>query len=80
MEHFGALCGDFSYVCVTAYCCFALIRRAYTLQVIHLDGYTLEEKLHIATEHLLPRQLQRHGLDDGRLEIGSAVIQVPAGA
>ncbi len=46
------------------------------MQVIHLDGYTLEEKLHIATDHLLPRQLQRHGLDDGRLEIESAVIQV----
>src|SRR6185369_13436709 len=32
------------------------------LEVIRLDGYTEEEKVVIARDHLLPRQLERNGL------------------
>ena len=33
------------------------------MEVIHLDGYTEDEKVAIATDHLLARQLDRNGLD-----------------
>ncbi len=32
------------------------------MEVIHLAGYTEEEKIEIAERHLLPRQLENHGL------------------
>jgi ATP-dependent Lon protease len=32
------------------------------MEVIHLHSYTLEEKLGIARQHLLPRQIERNGL------------------
>ena len=32
------------------------------LEVIHLAGYTEEEKIEIAERHLIPRQLENHGL------------------
>ena len=32
------------------------------LEVVELSGYTLEEKLEIAKRHLLPKELERHGL------------------
>jgi len=32
------------------------------LEVIHLAGYTEEEKIQIAERHLIPRQLENHGL------------------
>ncbi len=31
-------------------------------EVIELSSYTQEEKIHIAKEHLIPKQLQKHGL------------------
>jgi ATP-dependent Lon protease len=34
------------------------------LEVIHLAGYTEEEKIQIAERHLVPRQLDNHGLKD----------------
>src|SRR3989442_15819360 len=33
------------------------------MELIALDGYTEEEKVIIARDHLLPRQLERAGLD-----------------
>src|SRR3712207_3234695 len=35
------------------------------LDVIHLSGYTEQEKLGIAKRHLVPKQLSRHGLGNG---------------
>ena len=34
------------------------------MEILHLQGYTEEEKIQIATRHLIPRQLENHGLDD----------------
>ncbi|MDE2970812.1 MAG: endopeptidase La [Acidobacteriota bacterium] len=34
------------------------------MEILHLQGYTEEEKIQIATRHLIPRQLENHGLDN----------------
>ena len=39
------------------------------MEIIPITGYTEEEKLGIAARHLVPRQLEQHGLDAGELEI-----------
>jgi ATP-dependent Lon protease len=46
------------------------------MEIIPLTGYTLEEKLHIARQYLLPRQLQEHGLSAERVEVTDAAIRV----
>jgi ATP-dependent Lon protease len=45
------------------------------MEIIRLPGYTEDEKLHIATGYLVPRQLKQHGLEDGRLVIGDEVLR-----
>ena len=39
------------------------------MEVIALPGYTEEEKIHIATKYLVPRQLAEHGLKKEQLRI-----------
>lgn len=39
------------------------------MEVIELPGYTPEEKLHIAMQHLIPRVLDQHGLSSEFLQI-----------
>lgn len=39
------------------------------MEVIELPGYTPEEKLKIAMQHLLPRVLDQHGLSFDSLQI-----------
>jgi ATP-dependent Lon protease len=39
------------------------------LEVIELPSYTLEEKVHIARRHLLPRQLTEHGVKPKLLKV-----------
>lgn len=34
------------------------------MEIIHVPGYTHEEKKHIARFHLIPKQLKEHGLSD----------------
>ncbi|HEX7186529.1 MAG TPA: endopeptidase La [Thermoanaerobaculia bacterium] len=38
------------------------------MEVIRLSGYTQEEKLHIAKQHLIPKQKREHGIADENLE------------
>ncbi|MBN2584146.1 MAG: endopeptidase La [Planctomycetes bacterium] len=45
------------------------------MEVIDLSGYTLHEKLEIARRHLLPRQLEAHGLKARNLRISKAAIE-----
>jgi ATP-dependent Lon protease len=35
------------------------------MEIIRLEGYTEDEKLEIATRHLLPKQIEAHGLKEG---------------
>jgi ATP-dependent Lon protease len=47
------------------------------LEIIELPGYTRQEKKHIARAFLVPKQLEEHGLSDGRCEItDEAVFEV----
>ncbi len=39
------------------------------MEIIEFPGYTEEEKLHIATDYLLPKQLENHGLSKKTLTI-----------
>lgn len=39
------------------------------MEIIQLSGYTLDEKFHIAKNHLLPKQLLEHGLETGDIEL-----------
>lgn len=39
------------------------------MEIIHVTGYTTEEKIEIARRHLLPKQLDEHGLDKKALQI-----------
>jgi len=45
------------------------------MEVIRLSSYTDEEKLQIARNHLLPKQLEEHGLKKGNLRIGDDVLR-----
>ena len=39
------------------------------MEVSELSGYTLDEKLHIARVHLLPRLREQHGLPAAALSL-----------
>jgi ATP-dependent Lon protease len=45
------------------------------LEVIELSGYTLEEKLEIAERHLLPDELEAHGLSPSHVSVPRDVIR-----
>ena len=45
------------------------------MEVIELGSYTDEEKLHIAREHLLPRQRKENGLRAGQLKLGDEALR-----
>lgn len=44
------------------------------MEVINLSGYTEDEKLNIAKEHLISKQIKRNGLKAGELEIDDSAI------
>ncbi|MDQ6847472.1 MAG: endopeptidase La [Candidatus Dormibacteraeota bacterium] len=44
------------------------------MELIRISGYTEAEKLGIAESHLLPRQLEQHGLEDGELTISHQTL------
>jgi ATP-dependent Lon protease len=37
------------------------------MEIIRLEGYTEDEKVEIATRHLIPKQIEAHGLKEGEL-------------
>ncbi|MDA3895302.1 MAG: endopeptidase La [Desulfobacteraceae bacterium] len=45
------------------------------MEVIHLSGYTLEEKNAIAQAFLLPRQIKENGLNKKKLSISNGALQ-----
>src|SRR5690606_12051003 len=46
----------------------ALVDR---MAIINVSGYTIAEKVEIAKRHLLPKQLNEHGLTDAHWKIGT---------
>lgn len=44
------------------------------MEVIEVSSYTENEKLHIAVEHLIPKQLEKHGLKEEQLSFSKQVI------
>ncbi|MGL4631232.1 MAG: endopeptidase La [Leadbetterella sp.] len=42
------------------------------MEIIEISGYTVEEKLEIAKKHLLPKQLEQHGIEKGAIKISNA--------
>ncbi|KEH31577.1 lon-related ATP-dependent protease, putative [Medicago truncatula] len=46
------------------------------MEVIELPGYTPEEKLQIAMQHLIPRVLDQHGLSSEFIQIPEAMVKL----
>jgi len=44
-------------------------------KLIRLSGYTEEEKVHIALQHLLPKQMKTNGLKSGELAVTESAIR-----
>ncbi len=44
------------------------------MEVIRFSGYTEQEKLHIATEYLLPKKIAEHGLKKTQLKVSKEVL------
>lgn len=45
------------------------------MEIIEVNGYTIEEKIEIAKKHLLPKQLAQHGLAKKDVSLNSKVIE-----
>ena len=45
------------------------------MEIIHLSGYILEEKLEIAKRYLIPKALKSHGLERGQVAIQKAALK-----
>src|SRR5206468_539697 len=44
------------------------------MEVIELPGYTFDEKVHIARNHLIPKQVREHGLSIENIEIADGAL------
>ena len=44
------------------------------LEILDIPGYTRNEKLHIATRHLIPKQVEEHGLESEQFPIEDKTI------
>lgn len=50
------------------------------MEVIHLSGYTEDEKVNIAMRHLLPKQMKSHGLTEDQIKIDkSGILKIVRG-
>jgi ATP-dependent Lon protease len=45
------------------------------MELIEITGYLIEEKLEIARQHLLPKQLENHGVKPDQLSIGKKTME-----
>ncbi len=45
------------------------------MEVIRLSGYTEDEKVHIAQNYLVPKQMENNGLHDGEMKFAEAAIR-----
>lgn len=45
------------------------------MELIEIAGYTENEKEHIAKEHLIPKQMEENGIEEGKLTIQSAALK-----
>ena len=45
------------------------------MEIIEVTSYTANEKYHIATDHLMPKQMKKNGLKEGQLDISRAAME-----
>ena len=45
------------------------------MEIIEMNGYTIEEKVQIAHRHLLPRQIKLHGLDEAVFTVSDEMLE-----
>ena len=45
------------------------------METIEITGYLVEEKLEIAKRHLLPKQLENHGVTDDQLKVPETIME-----
>ena len=45
------------------------------MEIIEINGYTIEEKVQIAKKHLLPKQLKSHGLRKEQFTLSNAMLE-----
>jgi ATP-dependent Lon protease len=50
------------------------------MEIIEITGYTLEEKIEIAVQHLIPKQLKEHGLKASQVKISKNIISKVIGS
>lgn len=44
------------------------------MEIIEVEGYSIEEKIEIAAKHIVPKQLEAHGLDKKQAKFSKAVL------
>lgn len=45
------------------------------LEIIHLSGYAVEEKLQIAKKHLIPKEKEAHGLKNKSIRFSNSILE-----
>lgn len=45
------------------------------MEIIELSGYIMEEKVEIASRHLIPKQMENHGISKGQVSISKSAIE-----
>ncbi len=46
------------------------------MELIEVSGYIMEEKVEIANRHLIPKQIENHGIDKGYLKFSKKTLQM----
>jgi ATP-dependent Lon protease len=46
------------------------------MEIIEVNGYTVEEKVEIAKRHLLPKQIKENGLTKDQIKVGKATLEL----